>query len=112
MSRRSMSGYTTRMGEIRYPCAATASFGLESLVRDELTGMGITVVRTEDRRVLVEATVPEIARANLRLRTADRVLLQAAEFAAPDFDALFEGVRTIRWRDLLGAAPAVTVNAR
>jgi putative N6-adenine-specific DNA methylase len=100
------------MGDIRYPCAATASFGLESLVRDELTGMGITVIRTEDRRVLVEAAAAEIARANLCLRTADRVLLQAAEFAAPDFDALYEGVRSARWRDMLGSSPAVTVNAR
>ena len=100
------------MGEIRYPCAATASFGLESLVRDELSGMGISVIRTEDRRVLVEASAAEIARGNLRLRTADRVLLQVAEFPAADFDALFEGVRSAPWRDMLGPAPAVTVNAR
>ncbi len=100
------------MGDVRYLCSATASFGLESVVRDELAAMGIAVARTEDRRVVFEGTAREIARSNLRLRTADRVLLQAAEFLAPDFDALYEGVRSADWRGLLGRFPSVTVNAR
>ncbi len=100
------------MAVLRYSCAASASFGLESVVRDELAGLGIPVVATEDRRVLFEATAAEIARANLWLRAADRVLLRAASFDAPDFDSLYEGVRAVPWRDLLGRSPSVTVNGR
>ena len=100
------------MGEIRYLCAATASFGLEALVRDELAAMGIAVASTEDRHVLFEGNAREIARSNLCLRTADRVLLRVADFPAPDFDALYQGVRSVRWREMLGSSPSVTVNAR
>jgi putative N6-adenine-specific DNA methylase len=96
----------------RHLCAATASFGLESLVRDELTGLGIAVTRTEDRRVIFEAGPNEVARANLCLRTADRVLLVVGSFDAPDFGALFEGVRALPWRSLLASSPRLTVNAR
>jgi putative N6-adenine-specific DNA methylase len=81
-------------------------------VRDELAGMEIPATGTEDRRVLFDGSAREIARANLRLRAADRVFLRAASFDAPDFDALYEGVRAVPWRDLLGRSPAVTVNAR
>lgn len=100
------------MAEARYHCAATASFGLEAVVRGELSALGVAVTGTEDRRVLFDADVREIACCNLWLRSADRVLLQAGALEVPDFGALYEGVRSLPWRDLLGAAPAVTVNAR
>jgi putative N6-adenine-specific DNA methylase len=96
----------------RLSCAATASFGLEAVVRAELEGMGIGVERVEDRRVWFTASPREAARANLWLRAADRVLIRAAAFPAPDFDALYEGVRAAPWRDLCASGAAVTVNAR
>ena len=73
------------MGEHRYQCAAALSFGLEAVVRSELDGMGIPESRAEDRRVIFDATAAQIARANLRLRTADRVLIRLAEFPAAAF---------------------------
>ena len=94
-----------------YSCAAAASFGLESVVRSEVEALGISGTRVEDRRVLFSATAEQIARCNLWLRAADRVYIQAAEFPAEDFDALYEGVRAAPWRDLLPANAAVTVEA-
>jgi len=96
----------------RYSCAAAASFGLESVVRSEIEGLGIDGTRVEDRRVVFEATARDIARCNIWLRAADRVLIQVSEFPAPDFDALYEGIRAVPWRDLLAPFPAVTVDAR
>jgi putative N6-adenine-specific DNA methylase len=96
----------------RFTCVATSSFGLEAVVRAELEGLGIAVERVEDRRVLFPATAAELARCNIGLRTADRVLIEAASFPAPDFDALYEGVRAAPWRELCAPFPAVTVNAR
>ena len=100
------------MKGFRYSCAAAASFGLESVVRSEIETLGIEGTRVEDRRVLFEATAQDIARCNIWLRAADRVLIQLGQFAAPDFEALYQGIRAIPWRDLLARFPAVTVEAR
>ncbi len=95
-----------------FTCVATSSFGLESIVRAEIEALGIADARTEDRRVVFSATPLDVARCNIGLRTADSVLIQAAEFPAPDFDSLYEGIRGAPWRDLLAPHAAVTVNAR
>ena len=96
----------------RYTIVATASFGLEAVVRAELTALGFGEARTEDRRVIFEGGAREVARCNIGLRTADRVLLRVAEFPAGDFDALYEGVRAVRWTDFMAPSPAVVVEAR
>jgi putative N6-adenine-specific DNA methylase len=96
----------------RYTLAATASFGLEAVVRGEVEALGIAGARAEDRHVLFEGTAADAARCNVRLRAADRVLVRLAEFAAGDFDGLYEGVRRVDWAGLLGSSPAVTVEAR
>ncbi len=100
------------MKGFRYTCAAAASFGLESVVRLEIEHLGIEGTRVEDRRVLFNATAQEIARCNIRLRAADRILVLVGEFPAPDFDALYEGIRSLNWRELLAPSPAVSVDAR
>jgi len=104
--------YTGPMSDHRYPCAAALSFGLEAVVRAELEAMGISGSQAEDRRVTFEATAAEIARANLRLRTADRVLIRLGEFRALDFGELYEGIRSIPWRDIVSHGAAITVHAR
>ena len=100
------------MSEVRYACAAAASFGLEAVVRAELGGLGISETRAEDMRVLFEGTAKDIARCNIGLRTADRVLIRLADFPAGDFDAVYQGVRAVPWRDLLAPDPLVVVQAR
>jgi putative N6-adenine-specific DNA methylase len=97
---------------VRYTCVVAASFGLEAVVRTELEGLGISGARAEDRRVTFDGSVSDIARCNICLRTADRVLVRLAEFPAGDFEALYEGVRSVAWKDLLPGSPAVAVNAR
>ena len=91
---------------------AAATFGLEAVVRDELLGLGLTVTSTLDRRVRFDGTAQDIARTNIRLRTADRVWLRLAEFPAADFDDLYEGVRHAPWKELLPHTAAVIVKAR
>jgi putative N6-adenine-specific DNA methylase len=104
--------YTAAVNEALYTCVAAATFGLESVVRVELENLGIRGARAADRRVFFEGTARDVARSNLGLRTADRVFIQLAEYPAPDFDALYEGVRAVPWKDLLGARAAVDVAAR
>ncbi len=76
-------------------------FGLEGLCADELRRLGLSDVRAENGRVLCAARPADIPRANLNLRTGERVLLLLGSFPAGDFDALFEGVRALPWEDFL-----------
>ena len=55
---------------------ATATFGLEAVVKREIQNLGYTVIRTEDGRVTYQGDERAIVRSNLWLRTADRVYLR------------------------------------
>jgi putative N6-adenine-specific DNA methylase len=82
------------------------------VVRSEIEGLGIGGTRVEDRRVLFEGTALDLVRCNIWLRTADRVLIQLSEFPVTDFDALYQGIRALPWRDVLAPFAAVSVGAR
>jgi putative N6-adenine-specific DNA methylase len=97
---------------MRHDLLATATFGLESIVADELSGLGFVGARVENGHARFAGTSDDIARCNLRLRVADRIFVVLAEFAAADFDALFEGVRSIDWKAVAPREAQITVNAR
>ena len=81
---------------------ATAAFGLEGVVTRELTHMGFDA-KGENGGARFHADLAGAMRANLWLRTADRVLLEAGTFEALSFEALFEGVRSLPWERWIGA---------
>ena len=81
--------------------AVPTLFGLEGLCADELRRLGLSDVRAENGRVLCAARPADIPRVNLNLRTGERALILLGSFPAGDFDALFEGVRTLPWEDFL-----------
>ena len=70
--------------------AATATFGLEAVVRREIEALGYKVIKTEDGRVTYMGDERAIARSNLWLRCADRVYLRMGEFEAREFEELFQ----------------------
>lgn len=78
---------------------ATAPMGLEAIVAREVRELGYDDVKVENGKVLFRADKSAIARANLWLRTADRVLVKMGEFPAKTFDELFEGVKALPWAD-------------
>ena len=94
-----------------FSLGATAAFGLESVVANELKRLGY-----EAKGFLGGAafsgTLLDAFRANLWLRTADRVLLYAARFRAETFDDLFEGVRAAAWEDILPRDAEVYVTGK
>lgn len=79
---------------------ATAAAGLEALVGKELRDMGIEC-QVENGRARFKGTMEDIAKANLWLRTADRVKIVVGEFDALTFDELFEKVKALPWEDFL-----------
>ncbi len=83
-----------------YEWLATAAFGLEGIVANELKHMGIDA-RAENGGARFTATPEQAFSANLWLRCADRVLLVVGRFPATTFDQLFEGVRALPWADYI-----------
>ncbi|MBR3842978.1 MAG: class I SAM-dependent RNA methyltransferase [Christensenellaceae bacterium] len=84
-----------------YRCYASCSFGLESVVQDELRKLEATEISAQDGRVYFSADKAMIAKANCRLLSADRIYIVLSEFPAKTFDELFENVRKIDWADYL-----------
>jgi putative N6-adenine-specific DNA methylase len=76
---------------------ATASFGLEAVVARELKGLGYERQSVADGRVAFHADLDAVCRTNLWLRSADRVLLKVASFAARDFGELFDQTSALDW---------------
>ena len=76
---------------------ATTSFGLEAIAKRELMDLGYEDLRVENGRVIFTGTEEDIARTNIWLRTADRVLLLMGEFKALTFDELFEKTKALPW---------------
>ena len=75
--------------------AAPCHFGLESVLKREIQNAGFLVDSVEDGRVAFRAKPEDIAKANICLRTAERILLVVGAFEARTFDELFEGVRAL-----------------
>lgn len=84
----------------KFQLVATAASGLEALVGKELRDMGIEC-QVENGRARFEGTMETIAKANLWLRTADRVKIVVGEFDAFTFDELFEKTKALSWEDFL-----------
>ena len=76
---------------------ATATFGLEAVVAREVQNLGYTDTKTENAKVEFTADESGICRANLWLRSADRVLVKVGQFSALTFDELFEGTKSLPW---------------
>lgn len=76
---------------------AVTRSGLESLAAEELRRLGYDAKPTQPGRVLFTGDEAAIARANLYLRTADRVLIRAAACEAKDFGVLFDAAAAVEW---------------
>lgn len=83
--------------ELIAPC----HFGLESVVKNEIYDLGYEITEVDDGRVTFEGDAEAIVRANLSLRTAERVLLKIGSFHAETFEDLFQGTRALPWEELL-----------
>lgn len=84
-----------------YELIAPCHFGLEAVLKKEIYDLGYEVTKVEDGRVTFTGDEEAVCRANIFLRTAERVLLKAGQFHAETFDELFEGVKAIPWEDYI-----------
>ncbi len=86
---------------MKYTLMAPCHFGMEAVLKKELLQLGFNITEVMDGRVIFEGDESAIARANVFLRTAERVLLIAGDFTATTFDELFEGIRSIDWAEYI-----------
>ncbi|OXS54837.1 RNA methyltransferase [Bacillus sp. DSM 27956] len=83
-----------------YTLIATAAMGLESIVAKEVKELGYEC-QVENGKVIFKGDETAIARANMWLRTADRIKILVGEFKAYSFDELFENTKKLPWEDFL-----------
>ena len=92
--------------------AATAAFGLEAVTARELGKLGYAGLQVTNGRVTFEGEPGDICKANLNLRTADRVLVVLDSFTALTFDDLFEGIKRFPWEDWLSLGDQFPVSGK
>lgn len=86
-----------KMMELIAPC----HFGLEAVLKREIIDLGYDVSDVEDGRVTFLGDAEAICRANIFLRTAERILLKVGSFQAESFDELFEKTRALPWENYI-----------
>ena len=84
-----------------YEFTAPCHFGMEAVLKREIINLGYEIVRVEDGRVSFRGEASAIARANVFLRTAERILLCVGRFKAYSFDELFEQTKALPWEEYL-----------
>ena len=80
-----------------YTLITPCFFGIEKILKNEITNLGYEIIKTEDGRITYKTDEKGIAMSNIWLRTAERVLLKVAEFEAKTFNDLFENTKAINW---------------
>ena len=78
---------------------ATATFGLEAVVKREIEQLGYKILKSEDGKITYLGDERAIVRSNLWLRCADRVLLKMGEFEALEFEDLFQQTKALPWEE-------------
>lgn len=94
---------------MKFLMTATCNFGLEAVLRREIQALDLTVAAVNDGRIDFWGKEEDIIRANLWLRTAERIFLKMGEFPVLNFEDLFCGVKEIPWTDILKVNSAFPV---
>ncbi len=109
---RKYSGNTEESGGRDMKWIVRAAFGLEGLAAREMKRLGLKNVETMSvGGACFEGSMADAMRANLWIRTGDRVLLQMGRFRAETFDMLFEGVKALPWKEIFPHDAAFPVRA-
>ena len=87
----------------KFELIAPCHFGLEAVLKREIADLGYTVTKTEDGKVWFETDAAGVPRANIFLRTPERILINVGVFRAVTFDELFEKVKAIDWAQWIPA---------
>lgn len=85
----------------KYELIAPCHFGLEAVLKREITDLGYDVIKVEDGRLTFFGDEEAVSRANVFLRSAERVLIKIGAFHAETFEELFQGTRALPWEEYI-----------
>lgn len=88
-----------RKFEMIVPC----HFGMESILKREITELGYDTTEVADGRVTFWGDEEALCRANIFLRTAERILIKVGSFRAETFEELFQGTKELPWEEYIPA---------
>ena len=86
---------------MKYSLIAPCHFGLESCTKTEVAKLGYEISEVSDGKVVFTGDEHAICRANIFMRTCERILLKVCEFKAYSWDELFEAVYAVNWEDFI-----------
>lgn len=84
-----------------FPVILPCHFGLESVLKREIYDLGYEIEKVEDGRITFTGDPDAVCRANIFLRTAERVLICVGRFKAFTYDELFENVKACPWEEYI-----------
>jgi len=99
-----LSDIDETVGEIdmkTYELVVPCHFGMEAVTKREIYDLGYEITRVEDGRITFEGDAEAICRANVFLRSAERVLLLVGRFKATTFEELFQGIKALPWEEYI-----------
>ncbi len=83
--------------ELIAPC----HFGLEAVLKKEIIDLGYDITESVDGRITFAGDADAVCRANICLRTAERILIKVGSFHAESFEELFQGVKALPWEEFI-----------
>ncbi len=85
----------------RYELIAPCHFGLEAVLKREIIDLGYDVLKVEDGRLTFLGDEEAVCRANIFLRSAERILIKVGSFRAETFEELFQGTKALAWEEFI-----------
>lgn len=85
----------------RYELIAPCHFGIEAVLKNEIIDLGYDVIQVEDGRVTFAGDAEAVCRANIFLRTAERILIKIGSFQAQTYEELFQGTKSLSWEEFI-----------
>lgn len=85
----------------KYDLICPCHFGLESVLKKEIIDLGYDITEVSDGRISFAGDADAVCRANICLRTAERVLIKVGSFHAETFEDLYQGVKALAWEEFI-----------
>lgn len=87
----------------KFELIAPCHFGLEAVLKKEIYDLGYDTTEVTDGRITFEGDEEALVRANINLRTAERVMIKVGSFHAETFEELFQGTKKLPWEEFIPA---------
>ncbi len=95
-----------------FSIVVVATFGLESVVKNEIIRMGYSIDKVENGSIYLNGDIEVIATLNQNLRCAERVFILMGQFASKTWEDLYQGVKNLEWLNILNQESCFPVNAK